>query len=74
MNCKSIKFGLLAVTSLCAGGTIFANNLPQGGVVQEGAASLKYAGGGGGIFSPSISNRIRRLSIGTAFLWAKITP
>ena len=51
MNCKSIKFGLLAVTSLCAGGTIFANNLPQGGVVQEGAASLKYAGGGGYILT-----------------------
>ncbi len=54
MNYRSIKFGLLAITSLCASGTVFADNLPQGGVVQEGAATLKYSrGGGGGIF-PSI--------------------
>ncbi len=68
---KSVKFASLAVSALGTG--VFAGGLPQGGVVQEGAATLKYAGGGGGgIFSPSISNRIRRLSIGIASLWVKI--
>ena len=44
---KSIKFGLLAVSALGASGVVLAGGLPQGGVVQEGSADLKYAGGGG---------------------------
>ncbi len=47
---KSIKFGLLVVSALGASGVVLAGGLPQGGVVQEGSADLKYAGGGGGIF------------------------
>ncbi len=46
---KSIKFALLTVSALGTG--VFAGGLPQGGVVQEGVADFKYAGGGGGVYS-----------------------
>ncbi len=45
MTNKSVKFALLAVSALGTG--VFAGGLPQGGVVQEGVADFKYAGGGG---------------------------
>ena len=44
MTTKSIKFALLAISALGAGGTVFANTLPQGGVVQQGAAGIQYNG------------------------------
>ncbi len=44
MTTKSIKFALLAISALGAGGTVFANTLPQGGVVQQGAAGIQYSG------------------------------
>ncbi len=47
---KSVKFALLAVSALGAG-VAFANGLPQGGAVQEGSASITYAGGGGYILT-----------------------
>ncbi len=44
MTHKSIKFALLAVSALGAGGVVFAGGLPQGGVVQQGAAGIRYTG------------------------------
>ena len=44
MTHKSIKFALLAVSALGAGGVVFAGGLPQGGVVQQGAAGIQYTG------------------------------
>ncbi len=44
MTTKSVKFALLAISALGAGGTVFANTLPQGGVVQQGAAGIQYTG------------------------------
>ena len=41
---KSVKFALLAVSALGAGGVVFAGGLPQGGVVQQGAAGIQYTG------------------------------
>ncbi len=52
---KSVKFALLAVSALGTG--VFAGGLPQGGVVQEGSASITYAGGGGGYISLDINQR-----------------
>ncbi len=44
MCMKSIKYALLAASSLCAGGVAFAGDLPQGGLVQEGSAGIRYDG------------------------------
>ena len=56
MTHKSVKFALLAVSALGTG--VFAGGLPQGGVVQEGSASITYAGGGGGVYFPRYKSAI----------------
>ncbi len=42
MTNTSVKFALLAVSALGTG--VFAGGLPQGGVVQQGAAGIQYTG------------------------------
>ncbi len=44
MTHGSVKFALLAVSSLYTGNVVFAAGLPQGGVVQQGAAGIQYSG------------------------------
>ncbi len=44
MTYRSMRFALLAVSALGAGGVGVAGGLPQGGAVQQGVAGIQYSG------------------------------